>query len=202
VSSRHAARATAVALRPRAQGDREFLVELYGSVREPELAHVPWDDGTRNAFIEQQFASQDAHYREHYPGATLDVVELDGEPAGRLYVHRGASDIRIMDMALAPAFRGRGIGTRLLRTLIAEAEESARKLSIHVEMNNPARALYERLGFRVAGEHGVYALMERPPVPNAGSKSSTGTTTSTSPPTPAASPAYDSHADPRQRVQR
>ena len=148
-------------LRPVADDDRGFLVGLYGSVREPELAHVPWDEGLKRAFVEQQFAAQDAHYREHYPGATLDVVEVDGEPAGRLYVHRGPSDIRIMDIALAPAFRGRGIGTRLLRALIAEAEESGRKLSIHVETNNPARRLYERLGFRPAGEHGVYLLMER-----------------------------------------
>jgi ribosomal protein S18 acetylase RimI-like enzyme len=150
-------------LRPVAGDDREFLVDLYGSLREAELAHIPWDEATRRAFIEQQFAAQDTHYRQHYPGATLDVVEVDGEPAGRLYVHRGPRDIRIMDIALAPAFRGHGIGTGLLRTLIAEAEESGRKLSIHVEMNNPARTLYERLGFRPAGEHGVYVLMERVP---------------------------------------
>ena len=150
-------------LRPVADGDRPFLVELYASVREAELAHVPWDDATRRAFVEHQFSAQDAHYREHYPGATLDVIEVDGEPAGRLYVHRGPGDIRIMDIALAPAFRGRGIGAGLLRALIGEAEESGRKLSIYVEMNNPARALYERLGFREAGEHGVYVLMERPP---------------------------------------
>jgi ribosomal protein S18 acetylase RimI-like enzyme len=150
-------------LRPVGDGDREFLVDLYESVREPELRHVPWEPATRRAFIEQQFAAQDAHYRQHYPGATLNVIELDGERAGRLYVHRGPSDIRIMDIALAPAFRGRGIGTRLLRTLIADADESGRKLSIHVEMNNPARTLYERLGFRPAGEHGVYVLMERMP---------------------------------------
>ncbi len=152
-------------LRPVADRDRAFLVDLYASVREPELAHVPWSDEAKRAFVEQQFAAQDEHYRQHYPGATLDVVEVDGEPAGRLYVHRGPSDIRIMEIALAPAFRGRGIGTGLLRTLIAEAEESGRKLSIHVEANNPARTLYERLGFRPAGEHGVYVLMERVPTP-------------------------------------
>ena len=150
-------------LRPVAGDDRGFLVELYSSVREPELAHVPWDEAARRAFIEQQFAAQDAHYRNNYPGATLDVVEVDGRPAGRLYVHRGPSDIRIMDIAMTPAFRGRGIGTRLVRSLIAQAQASGRKLSIHVEMNNPARRLYERLGFRPAGEHGVYVLMERPP---------------------------------------
>jgi len=152
-----------VRLRPVDDADREFLVELYGSVREPELAALPWDDATKHAFVEQQFTAQDAAYRGNYPGATLDVIEVDGEPAGRLYVHRGPSDIRIMDIALAPAFRGRGIGTGLLRSLIDEAEKSGRKLSIHVETNNPARSLYERLGFRPAGEHGVYVLMERPP---------------------------------------
>lgn len=154
-------------LRPVTDADRPFLVALYRSIREPELAHVPWDEATIAAFVEHQFAAQDAHYREHYDGATLDVIEVDGEAAGRLYVHRGERDVRIMDIALSPAFRGRGIGTELLRSLIAEADGSERTLSIHVEANNPARRLYERLGFREAGEHGVYVLMERPYVKTA-----------------------------------
>ena len=150
-------------LRPVEDADRAFLVELYGSTRAAELAQVPWDEGSKRAFVEHQFAAQDTHYRANYPGATLDVVEVDGARAGRLYVHRGPSDIRIMDIALAPGFRGRGIGTALLRTLIEEADASGRKLSIHVEVNNPAQSLYRRLGFEPAGEHGVYVLMERPP---------------------------------------
>jgi ribosomal protein S18 acetylase RimI-like enzyme len=152
-----------VRLRPVEDHDRVFLVELYGSTRKEELDQVAWEDGVREAFVEQQFAAQDAHYRANYPGATLDVIEVDGSPAGRLYVHRGASDIRIMDIALAPSFRGRGTGTALLRSLMEEADSSGRKLSIHVEMNNPARSLYSRLGFEPAGEHGVYVLMERRP---------------------------------------
>jgi ribosomal protein S18 acetylase RimI-like enzyme len=150
-------------LRPVADADRAFLVELYGGTREEELGRVQWDDGARRAFVEHQFAAQDAHYRANYPGATLDVIEVDGVSAGRLYVHRGPSDIRIMDIALVPEFRGRGIGTTLLRGLMEEADASARKLSIHVEMNNPARSLYDRLGFEPAGAHGVYVLMERTP---------------------------------------
>lgn len=150
-------------LRPVAEDDRPFLVELYGSVREEELAALEWDDATKRAFVEQQFSAQDAHYRRNYPGASLDVIEVDGKPAGRLYVYRGRDDVRIMDIALAPPFRGRGIGTRLLTALIDEAEASGRKLSIHVELNNRARRLYEQLGFRPAGEHGVYVLMERSP---------------------------------------
>jgi ribosomal protein S18 acetylase RimI-like enzyme len=151
-----------VRLRPVADGDRDFLVTLYSSTRDEELAAVDWDEGAKRGFVEQQFTAQDRHYRTNYPGATLDLIEVDGAPAGRLYVHRGPSDIRIMDIALAPEFRGRGIGTELLRSLMEEADASGRKLSIHVEMNNPARSLYERLGFAPAGEHGVYVLMERP----------------------------------------
>jgi ribosomal protein S18 acetylase RimI-like enzyme len=152
-----------VRLRPVEEADRPFLVDLYGSTREQELAQVDWDDGQKRAFVEHQFTAQDAHYRQNYPGATLDLIEVGGERAGRLYVFRGKSDIRIMDIALAPAFRGRGIGTQLLRALIGEADASGRKLSIHVEYDNPARSLYDRLGFRPAGEHGIYVLMERPP---------------------------------------
>jgi ribosomal protein S18 acetylase RimI-like enzyme len=150
-------------LRPVADADRAFLVDLYASVRADELAQVPWDDATKRAFVEQQFNAQDAHYRGNYPGATLDVIEVGGEPAGRLYVHRGEHDVRIMDIAIAPAFRRRGIGTRLLGALIDEAAAEGRKLSIHVEANNPARSLYERLGFAPVGENGVYLLMERAP---------------------------------------
>jgi ribosomal protein S18 acetylase RimI-like enzyme len=152
-----------VRLRPVEDADRAFLVELYASTREPELDQIEWAPGAREAFVEQQFSAQDQHYRTNYAGATLDVIEVDGSAAGRLYVHRGPSDIRIMDIALAPDFRGRGIGTALLGSLMAEADASQRKLSIHVEQNNPARSLYSRLGFQPAGEHGVYVLMERPP---------------------------------------
>jgi ribosomal protein S18 acetylase RimI-like enzyme len=147
-------------LRTATDADREFLLELYASTREEELAQVDWEEGAREAFVEHQFSAQDLHYRSHYPGATLDVIEVDGERAGRLYVHRGEEDIRIMDIALAPAFRGRGIGTALIEELIAEARSSGRSLSIHVEMQNPARSLYDRLGFVPAGGHGIYVLMK------------------------------------------
>jgi ribosomal protein S18 acetylase RimI-like enzyme len=147
-------------LRPADEGDREFLLALYAGTREAELAQVAWEEGAREAFLEHQFSAQDHHYRSNYPGAALDVIEVDGERAGRLYVHRGEDDIRIMDIALAPAFRNRGIGTALIEELMAEAGSSGRTLSIHVEHQNPARSLYDRLGFVPAGEHGVYVLMK------------------------------------------
>ena len=124
---------------------------------------MPWPDELKRTFLAQQFAAQSAHYAEHYRGASFDAILLDGEPAGRLIVARRHVAILIVDISLLPEHRSRGVGTRLLGSLIAEAEASGRKLSIHVEMNNPARRLYERLGFQRVGEHGVYLRMEWDP---------------------------------------
>ena len=124
---------------------------------------MPWTEEQKAAFLRMQFDAQDAHYRAHYEGATYEVIEVDGVPAGRLYVHRRPKEIRLIDIALLPRFRGTGIGTRLLAELIAESKARGVPLTIHVEMSNPARRLYERLGFAPVEEHGVYLLMERRP---------------------------------------
>jgi ribosomal protein S18 acetylase RimI-like enzyme len=94
---------------------------------------------------------------------SYEVVVIDGEPAGRLYLHRGESEIRIVDIALLPEHRRNGVGTSLLRDLLAEADASGKRVTIHVERLNPALALYERLGFSVAEDKGVYLFLERLP---------------------------------------
>jgi ribosomal protein S18 acetylase RimI-like enzyme len=152
-----------IALRPVGSSDRDFLLRVYASTREDELRLVDWSADQKAAFVEQQFEAQDAYYREHYHPATFDVLEVDGEPAGRLYVARWEDEIRIVDIALLPEYRGRGTGTALLRTLLDEAAAGGRRLSIHVEKNNPARRFYERLGFSEVADRGVYVLMEARP---------------------------------------
>jgi ribosomal protein S18 acetylase RimI-like enzyme len=150
-------------LRPARAEDRDFLLRVYASTREEELRGVDWSDEEKAAFVAMQFEAQDSYYREHYDPATFDVIEADGEPAGRFYVARWEDEIRIVDIALLPEHRGRGIGTALLRALLDEAAEAGKRLSIHVELNNPARRLYERLGFAPVEERGVYVLMEATP---------------------------------------
>jgi ribosomal protein S18 acetylase RimI-like enzyme len=86
-----------------------------------------------------------------------------GVPAGRLYVDRRPGDLRIVDVALLPEFRGRGIGEALIRDLQRAAAAEGRIVSIHVELTNPAARLYERLGFVLAEDLGVYRRMEWTP---------------------------------------
>ena len=146
-------------LRVATPGDDLFLRSVYASTRAEELSVVPWNDEQKRAFTDQQFTAQDAYYREHYPTAQFLVIEAGDGPAGRLYVDRWTREIRIMDIALLPEHRGAGIGTHLIRELQAEAQGAGLSLTIHVEKFNPALRWYERLGFRIAEDKGVYLLM-------------------------------------------
>lgn len=154
---------TGIRLRPAGPDDRPLLYDVYASTRTEELAVVGWDADQVEAFLTQQFEAQDSYYRERYPHASFDVVLADGTPAGRLYVARGPEEIRVVDIALLPPFRNRGIGTTLLGELLEEGASSGRPVTIHVERFNPAMRLYERVGFRPVEDRGVYVLMRRTP---------------------------------------
>jgi len=153
----------AIALRPARDDDRDFLFRLYASTREQELAPVPWSTEQKELFLRQQFELQAHWWTQQYSEGTFDVVEVNGERGGRLCVHRSPSEHRIIDIALMPEHRARGIGTALLSNVIAEAEHAGTRVSLHVEVFNPARRLYERMGFVPIEDQGVYILMERPP---------------------------------------
>jgi len=150
----------AIRLRARTPADTAFLREVYGGTRAEELARVPWSEEQKAAFVEQQFAAQAAQYDAAHPDASFLVIELAGERVGRLYVDRDDAAIHVIDIALLPAHRGRGIGGMLLAELLAEARASKRAVRIYVERFNPARRLYDRLGFVALEVHGVYDLME------------------------------------------
>jgi ribosomal protein S18 acetylase RimI-like enzyme len=150
-------------LRPSTPADRELLFAVYAAARADELARVPWDDAAKHAFLSQQFELQDTQYRAQRPDASYDVVLLDGEPVGRLYVQRGAEELEVMDIALLPSFRNRGVGTRLMRDVMSEAEARGRPVTLYVERFNPAYALYQRLGFREIRDDGVYRFMRWAP---------------------------------------
>jgi ribosomal protein S18 acetylase RimI-like enzyme len=149
-----------LALRPVESGDLEFLFHVYASTREEELAVVSWSPAEKEAFLRQQFNAQDRYYRTTFTDAQFSIICAESEAIGRLYVWRQPDELRIIDISLLPAWRGRGVGGRLLRELLVEAAATSRRVTIHVEKHNPALRLYERLGFRPVSDNGVYWQME------------------------------------------
>lgn len=162
-----------ISLRPITDADLPFLRRLYGSTRTEELTAVPWSDAEKEVFLDMQFQAQHSHYQTHYAQSRFDVIEEAGQPIGRLYVDRRPDEIRIVDIALLPSHRNRGIGTSLLTDLLAEGQRTGLPVTIHVERFNPALDLYRRLGFRGLNDLGVYLLMSWQPEQTAVSRSST-----------------------------
>lgn len=107
-----------------------------------------------------QFDAQHRFYQAQFPTADYQIVEQGGEPIGRVYTHRRDDEIRLIDIALLPAHRGDGLGCAMIEDLQDEASEYGLPLRIHVEKNNPAYGLYQRLGFRTLEDKGVYDLLE------------------------------------------
>lgn len=158
-----AAAAPRVTLRPVQDSDLAFLARLYASTRTEELARTPWSEHQKRAFLAQQFHAQHTFYTEQFADAQFSVLLIDGEPGGRLYVHRRAHEVRIIDIALLPAHRGKAVGTRLLRRVMEDAASRALPVTIHVERSNRARSLYRRLGFQPVADQGPYVLLRWAP---------------------------------------
>src|SRR5215213_4165323 len=149
-----------ITLRPVGPDDHDFLIEVYGSTRAEELALVPWTSEQSHAFISSQFAAQQDHYAKKYPAASHDIIVFDNRAVGRLYVARLDDEIRIVDITLLPGERNAGIGSALIRQLLAEAESTRRAVRIYVEEFNPSLHLFERFGFSRSEQHGIHVLME------------------------------------------
>ena len=116
-----------------------------------------------DALLRMQFDAQRAHYHHQYPKASLQIVLLDGTAAGRLYVNYTSEDVRVIDISLLPAVRGKGFGRSLLTRVFEEADRLGAPVTLHVAVNNPARRLYDRLGFCYVADDGVNVFMRRPP---------------------------------------
>ncbi len=125
------------------------------------MAQLPhWSEAQIAEFLNSQFDAQRAHYRKYYSNARFDIIELEGQSIGRIYLAEVDDEIRIMDIALIPEKRNRGIGGDLTRAVLDFARGAGKNVSLHVEEENPAKRLYDRLGFEVVGEISFYKKME------------------------------------------
>ncbi len=150
-------------LRAAVADDLEFLHMVYAGTRTEELAVTGWDDAQKEQFLRMQFDAQHRYYHEVFTAASYQIILWNGERVGRLYVDRRADEIAIIDIALLPEWRGRGIGRILMREIAEEATRANQPVRIYVEHFNRALTLYQRFGFRKIGDTGVYFHMEWSP---------------------------------------
>ena len=128
-------------LRPATADDSEWLY----AVRQ----------ATMRTYVEEMFGFWDeAAQRERFliPSelANMQIITVDQRPTGLLHVERSAAGIFLANIQIQPQFQNRGLGTAVVRTLLAEGQARGKPVWLQVLKVNPAAgALYARLGFVV-----------------------------------------------------
>ena len=146
---------------PDALSDQAFLFDVYASTRREEMQSWGWPAEQQKIFLRMQFEARRRAYQAEYPAAVECILLAAGIPAGVIQIFRSPSEIRLVDIALLPEYRNRGLGTRLISDLLREAEDAQVPLSLSVTRENRAKRLYERLGLRVIREDAMYFEMLR-----------------------------------------
>lgn len=135
------------ALRACDASDDPFLYDVFCTTWESEVAALPNQKLARHV-LRIQHTAQERRFRVRYPGHQRFVVTHDGEPAGRLYLFVDGTTMQVVDLTLMPRFRSQGIGTRLLRELMAKASRDDRSVTTRVGRSNSRAAdLCASLGF-------------------------------------------------------
>jgi ribosomal protein S18 acetylase RimI-like enzyme len=134
-------------LRAEREDDRDFRYRLFCDSRQPEFALI-LPPPVYQQVMAHQFEAQTVSYRNDFPHARFDIVELVGTPIGRIVVDRPGTMIHIVDQAIVPNLRGRGIGTAIMRAILDDAAAAGLPVQLEVDSeNDPSYRLYRRLGF-------------------------------------------------------
>lgn len=146
-------------LRPEREDDREFRYRLFCDSRQPEFALLP--PPVYQQVMAHQFHAQTVSYRDQFPQARFDIIELTGERIGRIVVDRSVTMVHLIDQAIVPPLRGRGIGTAIMRALMDEAQAAGLPVRLEVASeNDPSFRLYQRLGFAPIETYPFYMSLE------------------------------------------
>jgi ribosomal protein S18 acetylase RimI-like enzyme len=145
-------------LRPEQDSDDAFRFVLFCQSRPAELALPTIEPAAREQLMRIQYRGQTMSYRANFPGARFDIIELEGAAIGRLVADRAGNDIVIVDWAIMPEMRGRGIGTTIMQAIVEEARQATRQIRLKVMSGNAgALRLYLRLGFELVGTIPFYS---------------------------------------------
>jgi len=147
--------------RPERAEDADFRYALFRRSRGPEWDQAPIEPALLEQIMRHQFQAQSVGYSGQFPQAAFEIIELEGEPIGRIVIDRPGDQIHLVDLAIVPARRGQGAGEAIMRALMGEAAAAGVPVRLEVaSSNDPSFRLYQRLGFRQTAETPMYLAME------------------------------------------
>lgn len=155
---------TIISLYPVEPSYKDFLLKVFTESR-PELSLINGvSEEQKASIILEQFIIEQKQLLQIYPEAELNIVMLNNQPVGRLYVHHGENADRILEIGLLEEYRGLGIGRKLVSTVIENSAQLGKVVRLQVAwFNQGAYAFYARIGFKVIKNQGVSFEMQYMP---------------------------------------
>ena len=144
--------------RPGSEPDDPFLREVFFEIRSPEFELAELSQRQLQELLGHQFQARSVQFAGVFPSAQYRVLTREGIDVGYELVLFGP-EILLIDIAVRPRFQNQGIGTARMRGLLAEAAIEGKSVALSVEIFNPARRLFERLGFTEYEDSGIYKRM-------------------------------------------
>jgi ribosomal protein S18 acetylase RimI-like enzyme len=133
--------------------DYDFLYRLRRAAMKDYVARTwGWDENW-----------QEEHFRRQFDPSVNQIITSQGRDVGVLSVSESDAEVFLRYIEVLPEFQRRGIGTIIIRAILEGAERKGKSVVLRVLKVNPARSLYECLGFSVVGETPTHYLMKWAP---------------------------------------
>jgi RimJ/RimL family protein N-acetyltransferase len=150
-----------ILLRPEREQDAAFLADLFRTTAGRDLSLMPIDHAMKDALMRMQLASQAATYRAQFPTARFDIIEQGGVPIGRIVIDPGTTAGCIVDIALVPERRARGLGTAILAAVLEHFARRQQPVLCQVLAGNePSLRMCRHVGFRQIGDVPPFVQLE------------------------------------------
>jgi GNAT superfamily N-acetyltransferase len=152
--------------RPQTAADAPFLFALFAAAKMPEMALMPMDAAGKQFLLQMQFRSMTATYRQQYPNARFEIVELDGQAVGRLVTDVQPDCVYYVDIAVIPERQRGGLATALMTAVLEEPRRLGLPGRVKVMAGNIASIrLCQRLGMTPRSEQAPFVELEWRPTP-------------------------------------
>ncbi len=139
--------------RPSTRHDYSFLYRL--------------NETTMKEYVDQSWGWDDSvqkkRFQEHFHPGRDEIIVVGGQDVGMVCVEERAGEILLAGIKILPQFQRKGLGTTIIRKLLADARRSRLPVRLRVLKVNPVKQLYERLGFEVTQETDTHYLMTAAP---------------------------------------
>jgi len=150
-----------VTLRPESPEDEPFIRRLIYATIAGELGASQWPEPMRSHLLAVQYTARRQLHRANFPEAASYVVDAGGADAGWAVVTTMPHAVQLVEIMILPELRGRGIGTAVIRHVLATAAAAGKPVRLNVNVtNHSAVGLYQRLGFRRIEGDEVQHVME------------------------------------------